>query len=125
VTHDYHLSMFPHKLFLLERNRWKMLLADLGRGTRLALSPLLALSELMIWGYCLLRGPKFLRGKRQSYGWVRANRAVIAQRRQQVDSVRRRSDREVLRGLRWGYPLDQFLTLGRERGESERNRIEG
>ena len=29
--HDYHLSMFPHKLFLLERNRWKMLLADLGR----------------------------------------------------------------------------------------------
>ena len=24
----------------------------------------------------------------------------------------------MLRGLRWGYPLDQFLTLGRERGES-------
>jgi hypothetical protein len=29
----------------------------------------------------------------------------------------------VLRGLRWGYPIDQFLTLGRERGESSRDRI--
>jgi hypothetical protein len=28
-----------------------------------------------------------------------------------------------MRGLQWGYPVDQFVTLGRERGESERNRI--
>ncbi len=92
-------------------------------GTRLALSPLLVLTELMMWGYCLLRGPKFLRAKRQSYGWVRASRAQIGQRREQVDSVRRRSDREVLRGLDWGYPLDQFWTLGRERGQSQRDRF--
>jgi GT2 family glycosyltransferase len=123
VVHDYHLSMFPHKLFLLERNRWKMLLADLRLGTRLAISPLLLLSELMMWGYCLLRGPKFLRAKGRSYGWVRANRAQIRARRERVDSIRQRSDWEVLRGLRWGYPLDQFLTLGRERGESTRDRI--
>ena len=123
VTHDYHLTMFPHKLFLLERNRRKMLLADLRGRTRLALSPLLALSELMMWGYCLLRGPKFLRAKRDTYRWVRANRALIRERREQVNSLRRRSDWAVLRGLRWGYPLGQFVTLGRERGESTRNRI--
>jgi GT2 family glycosyltransferase len=123
VVHDYHLTMFPHKLFLLERNRRKMLLSDLRARTRLAISPLLALSELMMWGYCLLRGPKFLRAKWQSYRWSRANRVQIRARREQVDSVRRRSDWQVLRGLRWGYPLDQFLTLGRERGESTRDRI--
>ncbi len=123
VTHDYHLTMFPQKLFLLERNRWKMLLSDLGRRTRLALAPLLALSELMMWAYCLLRGRKFMRAKRDSYRWVREHRAEIAERRAQIASVRGRSDGEVLRGLRWGYPLDQFLTLGRERGESERDRI--
>ena len=123
VSHDYHLSMFPHKLFLLERNRWKMLLADLRGRTRLAISPLLALTELMMWGYCLLRGPKFLRAKWQSYRWTRANRTLIRARREQVDSVRQRSDWGVLCGLRWGYPLDQFLTLGRERGESTRDRI--
>jgi len=123
VVHDYHLTMFPHKLFLLERNRRRMLLADLSVRTRLAISPLLGLSGLMMWGYCLLRGPKFLRAKWQTYRWTRANRAQIRERREQIDLIRTRSDWQVLRGLRWGYPLDQFLTLGRERGESTRDRI--
>jgi GT2 family glycosyltransferase len=123
VRHDYHLTMFPHKLFLLERNRWRMLLAYLHGRTRLALVPLLALSELMIWGYCLLRGPKFLRAKWRSYGWLRRNGERIRHRRREVAPLRRSSDWGVLRRLHWGYPLDQFVTLGRERGESERDRI--
>jgi GT2 family glycosyltransferase len=123
VSHDYHLTMFPHKLFLLERNRWSMLLANTRLSTRLALSPLLALTELMMWGYCLLRGPSFLRAKLDSYRWISGHRERIRERRRFVDSLRRRSDWGVLRGLHWGYPLDQFVTLGRERGESERNRI--
>jgi GT2 family glycosyltransferase len=124
VTHDYHLTMFPHKLFLLERNRWSMLLSNTHGLTRLALSPLLALSELMMWGYCLLRGPSFLRAKLDSYRWISGNRERIRERRRFVDALRRRSDWGVLRRLHWGYPLDQFVTLGRERGESERNRIQ-
>ncbi|HEY6672645.1 MAG TPA: glycosyltransferase family 2 protein [Solirubrobacterales bacterium] len=123
VSHDYHLTMFPNKLFLLERNRWSMLLANTRLSTRLALSPLLALTELMMWGYCLLRGPSFLRAKLDSYRWISGHRERIRERRRFVDSLRRRSDLGVLRGLHWGYPLDQFVTLGRERGESERNRI--
>jgi GT2 family glycosyltransferase len=124
VSHDYHLTMFPHKLFLLERNRWSMLLSNTHGLTRLALSPLLALSELMMWGYCLLRGPSFLRAKLDSYRWISGNRERIRERRRFVDALRRRSDWGVLRRLHWGYPLDQFVTLGRERGESERNRIQ-
>jgi hypothetical protein len=123
VSHDYHLTMFPHKLFLLERNRWSMLLADTRPLTRVALSPLLALSELMMWGYCLLRGPSFLRAKLDSYRWISTHRERIRERRRFVESLRRRSDWGVLRRMRWGYPVDQFVTLGRERGESERNRI--
>ena len=123
VSHDYHLTMFPQKLFLLERNRWAMLLANTRALTRLALSPLLALSELMMWGYCLLRGPAFLRAKLDSYFWISQNRERIRERKRFVESVRRRTDPDVVRRLHWGYPVDQFLTLGRERGESERNRI--
>jgi GT2 family glycosyltransferase len=123
VSHDYHLTMFPQKLFLLERNRWSMLLADTRGLTRLALSPLLALSELMIWGYCLLRGPSFLRAKLDSYRWVSQNRERIRERKRFVESLRRNSDWRIVRGLQWGYPLGQLVTLGRERGESERNRI--
>ncbi len=123
VQHDYHLTMFPHKLFLLERNRWAMLLANTRAVTRLALLPLLAFSELMIWGYCLLRGPSFLRAKLDSYRWISTHRERIGERRRFVESLRRRSDRRVLRGMHWGYPIDQFVTLGRERGASQRNRI--
>ena len=123
VSHDYHLSMFPEKLFLLERNRAWMLATNLHLPARLALLPLRAVSELMMWGYCLLRGPSFLRAKLRSYRWIAANRSRARARRQFLDAVRSRSDWQLLRGLRWSYPIDQFLTLGRERGPSRRDRI--
>ncbi len=123
VRHDYHLTMHPEKLFLLERNRGWTVLTDLRASTRLALSPLLVLTELLIWGYCLLRGPAFLRAKARTYRWLGTHRAELRERRSFVTRLRERSDWRVLRQLRWNYAWSQFLTLGRERGISERNRI--
>ncbi len=123
VSHDYHLTMFPEKLFLLERNRGAMLATNLRPWAKLGLSPLLALSELMMWSYCLLRGRSFIDAKIRSYRWIAGHRERLRERRRFVESLRRSSDWSVLRKLHWGYPLDQFLTLGRERGESERNRL--
>jgi GT2 family glycosyltransferase len=123
VRHDYHLTMHPEKLFLLERNRGWTVLTELRGHTRLALAPLLALTELMMWGYCLLRGPAFLRAKARTYRWLAGHRAELRERRRFVRSIRRRSDWQILRRLRWGYLWSQFLTLGRERGISERTQI--
>jgi len=123
VAHDYHLTMHPTKLFLLERNRAAMVLANLRRRSLAALAPILALTELMMWGYCLLRGPRFLAAKARSYRWVLGRRAQIRTRRRRSQALRGRSDRAILRRLRWGYPWGQFLTLGRERGLAERRRI--
>ena len=123
VVHDYHLTMQPRKLFMLERNRAAMVLANLRTGTLVALSPLFALTELMMWGYCLLRGPRFLKAKLDSYRWLVSQRGQIGTRRKLAGSLRRRSDRQILRRLRWGYAWDQFVTLGRERGRSERREI--
>src|SRR5262249_14301845 len=113
----------PEKLFLLERNRVAMLLSNLRLHSRLAMTPLLGLTELLMWGYCLIRGPKFLRAKASSLRWVWGDRERIRERRRLARSLRRRSDWQILRGLRWGYPWDQFFTLGRERGDSERDRL--
>ena len=78
VSHDYHLTMFPHKLFLLERNRWSMLLANTrARRPGSRSRPCSPLTELMMWGYCLLRGPAFLRAKLDSYRWISGNRERI------------------------------------------------
>ncbi len=115
VRHKYELTMNADKLFLLERNRGYMIRADMKRGTRLALAPLFAFTGAMMWGYCLLKGREFLSAKRRTYGWVREQGDAIERRRALVEANRRRSDRQVLRRLRWGYAWDQFLTLGRER----------
>jgi GT2 family glycosyltransferase len=123
VRHDYHLTMHPEKLFLLERNRGWTVLTDFRARTRLALLPFFAFTELLMWGYCVLRGPAFLRAKARTYRWLRSHRAEIRARRQFIERLRERSDWQVLRRLRWNYAWGQFLTLGRERGISERNRI--
>jgi GT2 family glycosyltransferase len=123
VRHDYHLTMHPEKLFLLERNRGWTVLTDLRGPARLALFPLFAFTELLMWGYCLLRGPAFLRAKARTYRWLGSHRAELRARRRFIQRLRERSDWQLLRQLRWNYTWRQFVTLGRERGISERNRI--
>ena len=41
-------------------------------------------------------------------------------RKQRIQSLRRRTDLQLLRRFSWGYAWDQFAALGRERGESKR-----
>ncbi|MCS6909208.1 MAG: glycosyltransferase family 2 protein [Anaerolineales bacterium] len=120
VWHKYHLTMYPEKLFLLERNRWALLLTHLGGATRALLAPLLLFTECLMWGFCLLRGPAFLHAKLASYRWVAAQAPQLRERRRFIETLRRRSDRHVLRRLRWNYEWDQFFSLGRERGVSTR-----
>lgn len=120
VTHAYHLTMYPEKLYLLERNRWAMLLTYLRPRTRWLLAPWLLFTEVLMWGYCLLRGPAFMRAKAASYRWLAEQREHLARQRRHVEAVRGRSDEELLRRLRWNYNWDQFFSLGRERGPSTR-----
>ncbi len=120
VRHKYHLTMYPEKLFLLERNRLAMLVANLKKRTLILLSPLLALTEIMMWLYCLWRGPDFVRAKIACYFWVARRWPRIQARKQRIQSVRRRTDLQLLSRFTWGYAWDQFVTLGRERGESKR-----
>ncbi len=120
VRHKYHLSMYPEKLYLLERNRLAMLCTHVRLPARLAILPFVVLTELMMWAYCALRGPRFLRSKLASYASVLRRRAQLSRRRDEVETLRRRSDWQLLRRLRWSYDWSQFLTLGRERGPSSR-----
>jgi hypothetical protein len=120
VSHDYVLSMSPAKLHLLERNRWAMLLAYLHPFTLILLAPALLVTELLMWGYCLLCGWSFIQAKAKSFPWLFRHRAQIAKRRQLAACLRSLSDWQLLRRLRWAYPWDQFFVLGRGRGPSRR-----
>ncbi len=120
VQHKYHLTMYPEKLYLLERNRLAMLVTHLQRRSWLVLAPWLAMTEGLMWSYCCLRGWKFLQAKAASYTWLSRNWHNLQARRRQVQAWRQQSDGAVLKQLRWGYAWDQFITLGKERGPSRR-----
>lgn len=120
VEHDYHLSMYPEKLFLLERNRLGLLLTHLSMGRLLVISPALLLTEVMVWGLSLLRGPRFLSAKARAYRDLWRRRGLIRERRRMVRGRPVYDSSALRRAVRWAYPLDQVGILGVERGESTR-----
>jgi GT2 family glycosyltransferase len=120
VRHKYHLSMYPEKLYLLERNRLAMLVTHLQRRTWLLLTPWLAFTEMLMWGFCCLRGWQFLKAKAASYLWLSKQWPAVMARRRRVQALRRQPDSLILRRLNWNYAWDQFITLGKERGPSRR-----
>lgn len=125
VQHDYFLTMYPEKLYLLERNRLAMLQAHLEWRAKLTVLPLVLLTEALMWGYCFLRGSDFLKAKWASYRWLLKERLAIQQRKQFVRKLRQRSDWQVMRKLESGYAWRQFIILGRERGASARQPQDG
>jgi len=116
VQHKYHLTMHPDKLFLLERNRWHMLCCNLSPLSFVLLLPFFICTEALMWGFCILRGPKFVRAKLRAYLHTSRTGQVIRDRRAWIRSIRKRTDWQVLRCLKWRYAWDQFATLGKERG---------
>jgi GT2 family glycosyltransferase len=120
VCHKYFLTMYPEKLYLLERNRVFMLLSHLDYLSTFILFPLLLFTEFLMWSYCLLRGTGFLKAKAQSYFWLINQRHHLKERKKFLQTLRERSDWQVLQKLSWNYAWDQFLVLGRERGISRR-----
>jgi GT2 family glycosyltransferase len=125
VRHDYFLTMYPAKVYLLERNRWAMLLAYLHRPTLVLVMPLLLVTEILMWCYCLLRGWAFMRAKFESYLWVVGRWRQIQERRRFTESARAVSDWAVMKKLRWAYPWSQLVAIGRERGPSRRHNTRG
>jgi len=120
VSHDYSLTMYPEKLYLLERNRWMLLATHLRLLTRVWMSPVILLSELLVWGLCVLRGPRFVTAKWNAVRWVLTHQAEVAAWRARVDQIRTHGDLTLIGAMRWTYPLGQFFTLGGERGVSAR-----
>jgi GT2 family glycosyltransferase len=120
VDHDYHLTMYPEKLHLLERNRWALLLSHLRPGRLVALSPILLVTELMVWVLCLVRGPRFLTAKARSYRWLWRQRDAIGEWRRRVFSRHIYDARRLRRSTVIWFPISQVAALGTERGPSRR-----
>jgi hypothetical protein len=111
VYHKYRLKMNPDKLYALEKNRLSLLLYGYGPGTLLALSPVLALTELLIAAYCLRGGRKYVSSKWRAMLSLYADRELTRRRRALVQRVRRISDFRMVKRLRWNLEWRQLLQI--------------
>jgi GT2 family glycosyltransferase len=93
VRHGYEFGRRERKMFFLERNRLISVLSNYEARSLLALAPLLLVFELGIAVVAALQG--WLPEKLRAYASVIELRSAIHRHRRRVQSLRRRSDREL------------------------------
>ena len=114
VYHKYKMKMNPEKLFQLEKGRQTLLLYSLKPLTVAACFPIFAITEFLIWGYCLLKGRRYIGAKFRVMRELNRDRKYIKQRRVQVQKLRRISDFQLFKKLKWNLEWRQlFHTLPR------------
>jgi GT2 family glycosyltransferase len=96
VYHDYRPRLGSRKLYLLERNRYSMLLKTLRWGTLARLLPALLLAELVTWAYVLRYRPAAVPAKIAAYGAVLVRWGDLMARRRAVQARRRVGDGVLL-----------------------------
>lgn len=108
VYHDYASRFSNTKLYHLERNRWLLLLKNYRWKTLGLVSPALALSEAVTWGYTLKNGPVAALARLKAYGWLWHQRHTILKKRQMVQDLRQASDHRLFLRLAWRLDLGQL-----------------
>jgi GT2 family glycosyltransferase len=109
IYHKYKVSMSPEKLFQLEKGRQTLLLYSLKPLTATIYLPILVGTELFIWSYCLLKGQGYIKAKLRILKELYRDREHIKQRRNQVQGLRKISDLQLFRKLKWNLEWEQIL----------------
>ena len=109
--HKYNLKMNPEKFFLLESNRYVLLLTALKIPTLVICFPVFAVTELLIIGYCLRRGMRYIDSKYKAFVSICRESRHIRERRSQVQRLRRVSDLHILRKMKLNLEWGQLLHI--------------
>ena len=107
VYHKFLLKMSPLRFFRLERGRYLALLKNFDKETLVLLLPSLVLTEILTWGFALLRGRKYVMSKIMTYRWILRSKQRILEKRRQIQKFRRVYDRELLRLTTWKINVPQ------------------
>lgn len=113
VYHRYGVRLTPGKFFLIERNRRLVVLKNFRWRTILSLIPSLFLTGCLMWLYALARGPAFVRSKVRAQLWPYLNWRRVRDKRRQVQRLRRRPDRDLVRLLKSDFPFEQLAAGNR------------
>ena len=111
VYHEYELKMTPQKIFWLEYGRANAILCYLKPPTLVALLPFLMLTETLIMGYCVIRGPRYVWAKLRAWFSIASNMRSLLRRRRQVQKLRELSDFQLIRRFKLNYEWGQVLRI--------------
>jgi len=103
--------MTPQKMFWLEHGRSSAAICYLKLLTLVALLPLLMLTEALIIGYCLIRGPRYLWAKLRAWFSVARDMRSLLRRRRKVQRLRKISDFEIIKRFKLNYEWGQVLRI--------------
>jgi GT2 family glycosyltransferase len=67
VYHDYSLNVSPWKIYHLEKGRYIILRKYLRSRQILSILPALIMTEILTWGYAILRGPSGIKFKLKGF----------------------------------------------------------
>jgi GT2 family glycosyltransferase len=109
IYHKYILKMNPERLYTLEKNRQALLLSTLRPLTFAACFPIFTVVEILIIGYCTLKGMTYLKAKFSAFSSLWKERDSIKQKRVRYMHLRKVSDFELLRKLEWNLDWRQIL----------------
>lgn len=114
IYHRYIPRFGPEKYFYLECNRYQVLLKNLYWKTLIVLLPALALTEIVVGGYALLNGRKYIGAKIKTYYWLVLHFKYILKARKTIQSYRCVDDRILLKQctykLSYGLPWSGFIS---------------
>jgi GT2 family glycosyltransferase len=109
VRHRHWPGFGPTKLYWLERNRYLMLARLWSPRTLLGLLPHLALVELLVWSYALLRGRAALAAKRDAWRWLARHLRTLLAARRRTQALRGVPDAALLPRCAWRLDLTELV----------------
>jgi GT2 family glycosyltransferase len=109
VQHDYHLSYSPEKAFYLDRNRHFMLFKNLKRSTYLRMLPGILLSEIITWGFLLIKGPHYWLVKPKVYYSLFRHRKLVRQAHRRRKKISNQAYREIVEKMSYELEFEQLV----------------
>ena len=111
VYHKYDLKMSPEKLFSLEYGRLNLLLRYIKPLTFVLCLPAFLFTELLVMGYCIARGRRYVSAKLRALISPFKNIRQLMEKRSEAQRLRRVSDFQLLRKLQLNYEWGQLFHI--------------
>ncbi len=106
VIHKFNPQLAPNKYYILERNRYRLLLEFYKWPTLIFILPAFKTVELVLFILSLFTGLWKMRLK--AYGWILMNLDLVLRQRRSIQKLRKFNDRKFLKSLTAKMELNQI-----------------